>query len=50
MAFDDPIVFVLLLFEIAIPLLAIYGLYKLVRFVNKVNRFIDQQEPERKNK
>lgn len=50
MAFDDPVVFVLLLLEIAVPILAVYGVYKLVRFVNKVNRFIDQQELEKKNK
>jgi hypothetical protein len=47
MAFDDPVVWLLIIsMVVVIPALAIYGIYKLVMFLIKVNNFIDRQEQE----
>jgi hypothetical protein len=43
MAFDDPIVWIILVFEILIPVVIIYMLYKLAQFLIKANKFMDQQ-------
>lgn len=49
MAFDDPVVWLLIItMVVAIPALALYGVYKLVRFLIKVNSFIDQQDREKR--
>jgi hypothetical protein len=44
MAFDDPIVWIIILFFfILIPVAVIYLLYRLAKFLIKVNRFMDEQ-------
>lgn len=47
MAFDDPIVFILI-FLILVPILVIYATYKLAKFMYKVNKFIDEQTKRQK--
>lgn len=42
MAFDDPIVFILLIFEILVAVVVVYLLYKLAQFLIKANRFMDE--------
>ena len=48
MAFDDPIVFILIIFLILVPILVIYATYKLAKFMYKVNKFIDEQTKRQK--
>lgn len=49
MALDDPVVWLLIIsMVVAIPALALYGVYKLVKFLIKVNSFIDRQEREKR--
>jgi hypothetical protein len=49
MVLDDPVVWLLLIvFAVAIQLVVIYGVYKLAKFLIKVNRYIDGQERDKK--
>lgn len=50
MAFDDPVAWFLVAVNIVVPVIVIYGIYRLIKFAKKVNRFIDDQEQEKKKK
>lgn len=45
MAYEDPVVFVLILFVVAVVILV----YVLAKFLAKANRFLDEQERKQKD-
>ena len=50
MAFDGFLPFVMIAFFAFVIALVIYGGYLLLRFLVKANRFIDQQQEQKKSK